>query len=472
MELQFCGSAKTVTGSCFYLKTDDLKILVDCGAFQGGAELEALNREDFPFDPAEIDYVLLTHAHFDHVGRVPLLVKQGFKGRIVCTQPSRDLAKIVLLDAAQLREEEFRRWEAVAKTDNGKQSKKNKEIIEEPLYTTEDVEKAMGFFDVYPYGNSITLKKGVEVRMRDAGHILGSAIFEIWVNNKLGRLRKLVFSGDLGQPGQRIVRDPDLVREADYVVVESTYGNRVHRSKDETILEFLTILNRAKEEGGNVIIPTFAIERAQEVIYEMNLFYENKLMSGLPVYLDSPMALQATEVFKRYPTFYDEDARRLLEKGDDPFDFKEFQMISSVDESKRLAAKSGSVIMAGSGMCMGGRVIHHLANNISKRNTHIVFVGYQVKGTLGRSILEGAPSVRLKGRVQDVKANIHTLGGFSAHADVRDLNYWIRAFGRSPRLVFVVHGEESIAEGFASSISADFRINTHVPSHLEKVQLD
>ncbi len=471
MELQFCGAAKTVTGACFYLNTDELKLLVDCGSFQGSDELENLNKENFPFNPEEIDYVLLTHAHFDHVGRIPLLVKKGFKGRVICTQPTRDLAKIVLLDSAKLQEEEYKRWEATIKVSGEKDYEKER-IVEKPLYTVEDVEKSMEYFDIYPYGNSITLKKGIEIRMRDAGHILGSAIFEIWVNNKLGRPRKFVFSGDLGQPGQRIVRDPDLIRESDYVIVESTYGNRIHRSKDETVLEFLTILKKAKEQGGNVLIPTFAIERTQEVIYEMNLFYENKLIDNLHVYLDSPMALETTEIFKRHPTFYDEDARRLLEKGDNPFDFEEFHAINSVDESKRLSAKTGVVIMAGSGMCTGGRIIHHLANNLSKKNTHLIFVGYQVKGTLGREILDGAPVVRLKGRNIDVYSQIHTLGGFSAHADVRDLKYWLRAFGHSPKQIFVVHGEESIAEGFAQSIREEQRIDTIVPSHLEKFVLD
>lgn len=469
IKLQFCGAARTVTGSCHYLDTGNLKILIDCGAFQGSDELEDMNRAPFPFDPAEIDYVILTHAHYDHVGRLPLLVKQGFKGRILSTQPSRDLADIILQDAAKLQEEEYTRWMAVHKSSGEKGGGAN---VNKPLFDLDDVMRTIERFDVYPYGNSINLKEGVEFRMRDAGHILGSAMIELWVKNALGRIRKIVFSGDLGQPGQRIVRDPDLIREADYVLVESTYGNRIHKSKDETILEFLTVLKEAQKDHGNVIIPTFAIERAQEVIYELNLFYENKLIDSMPVYLDSPMALQATDVFKRYPTFYDEDARRLLEKGDDPFSFPDFKMISSVDDSKRLATRSGVVIMAGSGMCNGGRIIHHLDNNLSKKNTHVIFVGYQVKGTLGRAILDGEPQVNLKGHKVDVYAKVHTLGGFSAHADMRDLMYWLRAFGHSPRQVFIVHGEETVAEGFAANVREELRLNAHVPIHEEVVELD
>ncbi len=478
MKLQFCGAAKTVTGSCHYLDTGKVKLLVDCGIFQGDEELEKRNREKFPFDPAEIDFVLLTHAHYDHVGRLPKLVKEGFKGRIITSQPSRDLARIILMDAATLQEEEYKRWVVQAKNKNdtyhnGKFSGHgNTNEPLEPLFTLEDVERTMERFDVYPFGNSIKLSDDIEFRMRDAGHILGSAFFEVWATNELGRVRKIVFSGDLGQPGQRIVRDPDLVREADYVIVESTYGNRVHKSKDETVLELLKILKDAQKDGGNVLIPSFAIERAQEVLYELNLFYENKLIEDLPTYLDSPMAIEATEVFRRYPTFYDEDARRLLEKGDDPFDFEGFHATRSPEDSKRLAGKSGMLIIAGSGMCNGGRILHHLENNLHKKNTHVIFVGYQVKGTLGREIVDGEPVVNIKGKNIDVYAKVHTLGGFSAHADMRDLNYWLRAFGHSPRGVFVVHGEESISEGFAASIREDLRITTHVPSHNEIYELD
>lgn len=474
MKIQFVGATRTVTGSCFYIDTGQFKFLIDCGAFQGKDEIEELNQEPFKFDPAQMDAVFLTHAHFDHCGRIPMLVKQGFRGRIFSTQPTRDLAKIVLMDAARLQKESYERWVAQSK-DRGyyKGSSAEGALYEkrEPLFTEEDVEAMMGLFEVYPYGQSVNLHNGVEFRLRDAGHILGSAIVELWVKTDAGRERKLVFSGDLGQPGARIIRDPDMVREADYVVCEATYGNRLHKNKDETVLELLSVLKQAQQEGGNILIPSFAIERTQEILYEMNLFFENKLLDPMEIYLDSPMASKATEVFKQYPTFYDEDARRLLDKGDDPFNFHGLKVVESSEESKRLIDKKGVVIIAGSGMCTGGRIVHHIKNNISNPSTHMIFVGYQVEGTLGRRLVDGEKVVRVLGEDVEVKGKIHTLGGFSAHADQRDLRYWLRSFGQSPKRIFFVHAEEETAIGFASNIKSELNIETDIPKLNEEFEL-
>lgn len=474
MKLKFCGATRTVTGSCYYLDTGEYKFLVDCGFFQGSNDLERLNEEPFPFDPAQLDAVFLTHAHFDHCGRIPVLVKQGFHGRIYSTLPTRDLAKIVLLDAAKLQEEEYKRW--LARTKDMRISENPSEegtlyADREPLFTEQDVEDTLSLFEVYPYGASVNLHNGVEFRLRDAGHILGSAILEFWFTTDAGRERRVVFSGDLGQPGARIVKDPDMIREADYVICESTYGNRLHKNKDETVLEFLSILKQAQEEGGNVLIPSFAIERTQEILYEMNLFVENKLIEPMPVYLDSPMASKATNVFKQYPAFYDEDARRLLDKGDDPFHFRGLITTESAEESKRLISKSGVVIIAGSGMCNGGRIVHHLKNHIHKTNTHIIFVGYQVEGTLGRRIVDGNTQVRIFGETFDVGAKVHTLGGFSAHGDQRDLRYWLRGFGHTPKKIFITHGDEEIAIGFATNIKEELKVEVDVPKFGEEFEL-
>ncbi|MCC7290295.1 MBL fold metallo-hydrolase [bacterium] len=475
MKIQFCGATKTVTGSCYFVDTGNVKFLVDCGAFQGGWEIEKHNLDAFPFDPAALDYVFLTHAHFDHSGRLPILIKQGFKGRIIATQPSRDLAHIILKDAARLQEEEFKRWRARPEQRSFNEGAASEGALyenREPMYTEEDVENLMPFFDLYPYGDSVDLHNGIEFRLRDSGHILGSAMFEFWIKNEAGRVRKIVFSGDLGQQGQRIVRDADLVRESDYVLVESTYGNRVHKNKDDTVLEFLSILKEAQTHGGNILIPAFAIERCQEIMYELNLFFENRLLSDLPVYIDSPMASRATEVFRRYPGFYDEDAHRLLEKGDDPFSFPGLHEIESVEESKRLISKRGVVIIAGSGMCTGGRIVHHLENNIQNAKTSIIFVGFQVPGTLGRRLVDGEPDVMIKGKRYEVRAKVHTLGGFSAHADKEDLMYWLRSFGHTPRKVFIVHGEEDVATEFAGQVNKELGVETHIPSLYEEITLE
>ncbi|MHC1716993.1 MAG: MBL fold metallo-hydrolase RNA specificity domain-containing protein [Candidatus Dojkabacteria bacterium] len=464
MNIQFLGAAKTVTGSCFFVETDDIKFLVDCGAFQGGDELEEKNYEPFPFNPADLDFVFLTHAHFDHSGRIPLLVKQGFRGRIICTQPTRDLAKIILLDSASLQLEEAKRWEA--------NPRNSEEKVRKPLFTEQDIEEAMRYFEIYPYGSSVNITKTCEFRMRDAGHILGSAIFELWIENNAGRIRKMVFSGDLGQPGARIVCDPDLIREADYVICESTYGNRIHKDRNETVLELLGVLQAAQKEGGNVLIPSFAIERTQEILYEINLFIENRLISNLPIYLDSPMASKATEVFRQYPDFYDEDAKRLLKKGDDPFDFADLHKTESAEESKRLATKKGIVIIAGSGMCTGGRILHHLKNNIEDKTTHVVIVGYQVNGTLGRRIVDGEKILKIMGNEYENRAQVHTLGGFSGHGDQRDLRYWLRSFGHTPRKIFLVHGDEEIINEFATNLSEEINNEIYIPSFAEIVKLD
>ncbi|MBN2101177.1 MBL fold metallo-hydrolase [Candidatus Dojkabacteria bacterium] len=460
MELQFCGAAKTVTGSCHYLDTDKHKILIDCGMFQGLDRNK--NFGSFPFNPTDIEYVFLTHAHIDHCGRLPVLIKNGFRGKIISTRATRDLVRILLKDSAKIQKEDLRRC----------LGQKRSNCEREALYTEEEVDDTMQYFVTYPYGDSVKLEDGLEFRMRDAGHILGSAIFELWLVNGSDRLRKVVFSGDLGQPGQRIIKDPDMIREADYVVIESTYGNRLHKSKDETMLEFMTVIKRALEENGNVLIPSFAVERSQEILYELNLFVENKLIEGLNVYFDSPLAQKATEIFTRYAELYDEDARRLIETGDNIFEFEGLEYVADFSDSRRLSARKGIMIIAGSGMCTGGRIVYHLQNNITDPRNHLVFAGYQVHGTLGRKIIDGAKSVRIRGQEYDVGIQTHTLGGLSAHSDKNDLEYWLRGFGHSPRKVFVVHGDEEVIDFFSDHIERNLEIEAYAPELNEIVELD
>ncbi|MDD3662015.1 MAG: MBL fold metallo-hydrolase [Candidatus Dojkabacteria bacterium] len=462
MFLQFCGASKMVTGSCFFLDTGVHKVLVDCGMFQG-RDASAHNQDQFPFDPGQIDYVFLTHAHIDHCGRLPVLLKHGFHGKIIATRATRDLVRILLEDSAQIQKDDAERCHRRGELDC--------ELAQ--LYTPEEALDVMQYFETYPYGDSIRLSDNLEFRMRDAGHILGSAFFELWAKDSDGTHRKIVFSGDIGQPGQRIVKDPDLVREADYVVVESTYGNRLHRSKDETLLELLSILTNAKREGGNVLIPTFAVERAQEIIYEMNLFAENHLVpDGLEVYFDSPLGIKATEIFERHSELFDEDARRLLEGGDHVFQFDGLRYIDKFRDSRRLAARHGIVILAGSGMCTGGRIVYHLENNVDNPKNHLVFAGYQVKGTKGRDIVDGARTIRLSGRQYPLNLQVHTLGGFSAHGDRGDLEYWLRGFGTSPRKIFVVHGDPDVAVEFSERIRDELKRETYVPDLYDRVELE
>lgn len=464
MKIQFLGAARTVTGSCYYIENGEDQFIVDCGAFQGPDEEAGLNMAKFPFDPAKLDYVFLTHGHFDHCGRLPKLYQEGFRGKIICTPPTRDIMKIILLDSAKLLKEQLEKDGFLG--DDG-------DVPSDIYYFTEDdVYGVMGLVETYPYGRSVNFGDNLEFMMRDAGHILGSSIFEFWLKKGDGQIRKLVFSGDLGQPGQRIIKDPDMIRDADYVIVESTYGDRIHRDKNETILEFLSILKEAEKTNGNVIIPVFAVERAQEIIYELNLIYNKGLIEKMPVYLDSPMAISVTDLFIKYTSYYDEDARRLIEKNDDPFYFDKLFYVLNHSESQALSSKKGFIVMAGSGMCTGGRVLHHLKNNIENPNAHVIIVGYQVKGTLGRKLVDGEKEVRIMGKNYEVKAHIHTLGAFSAHADQRDLVYWLRSFGKTPRMIYTTHGMEEVAISFARMLRYDLNVNTYVPKMNEMIELE
>ena len=425
------GAAKQVTGSCHLVTCGDARVLVDCGLFQGGGQGD-LNFEPFGFEPASVDALLLTHAHLDHCGRIPLLVRQGFRGRILTTSATRDLARIVLLDAAGLQEEDAARAER-----NGR---RRGEPPKPPLFTLDDAFHSLDFFDTpVAYGQAVAVAPGMTARFLDAGHILGSASILLTLGDS-GQQRSLLFSGDLGNPGRPILRNPVPAPDADYVVMETTYGDRPHRSLPDSVDELYRAIRETFARNGNVIIPTFALERAQEILYYLHRgAADGKLPARMPVFLDSPMAISATEVFRRHPDCFDRQFRDQLRDGD-PFAMPGLRFTRDVAQSMAInRIESGAVIQAGSGMCTGGRVRHHLKHNLWRERCSIVFVGYAAEGTLARRIVDGAKSVRLLGEDVQVRAQVWTINGFSAHAGQEALLDWL---GDAPRRdVFLVHGE-------------------------------
>lgn len=458
MDIKFCGAANVVTGSNFLITTDEHKILLDCGMFQGGKELERLNYEPFPYNPAEIDYLILSHAHIDHSGRIPKLVKEGFKGKILSTKATYDLCRIMLLDSAKIQESDVE-WE------NRKRLRAGKELIE-PLYTVDDAEFSLKFFETYLHGQKIGIGDDIKIRFRDAGHILGSSIVELWIKDGQDEI-KLVFSGDLGMPDRPIIRDPEYIDDADYLIIESTYGNRLHDEYNQSTEKLIDIINKTAHRGGTVIIPSFAVGRTQEIIYGLNKYYENKELDEylkIPVYVDSPMAVAATEVFQRHSSTFDKEAKELILDGDNPFKFQNLRYITDQNESVALnKSKYPKVIISSSGMANAGRIRHHLKHNIWDESNSIIFVGYQAEGTLGRIILDGAKKVKILGEEVAVKAEIYNLQGFSGHADQRVLFNWVSNFKKKPAKVFVVHGEEESALALSKLIEKELNIETVIP---------
>ena len=439
MRISFHGADQGVTGSCHMIECAGKRILVDCGMYQGGRELDEENAEPFGFDPASIDYLLLTHAHLDHCGRIPLLVKRGFKGEVISTAPSFELARLVLLDAASLQEEEAQyRQRKLARQGYGSAA----EV--EPLYTTLD---ALNSFERFgrrvAYRKPVEVARGIRATFYDAGHILGSASILLELEEK-GRRHRVLFSGDLGYRGRAILRDPDIPPPADTVVMESTYGDRLHKELKPSVQELYDAINTTMARGGNVIIPTFALERTQEILYFLREGLDRrKIHSRLNVFLDSPMAISATEIFKHYPDCFDRDTLALIKKGKDPLGFPGLHYTRQTSESMAInSIDGGAVIMAGSGMCTGGRVRHHLKHNLWDRRSSVVFVGYAARGTLARRIIDGARVVTIFGEKISVNASIYTIGGFSAHADQKDLLDWHKKTG-DPDVTYLVHGEEA-----------------------------
>ncbi len=453
MRVHFHGAAGQVTGSmhlveCAGKPSVGKRVLLDCGMQQGNREMEAANADDFPFDPASIDALVVSHAHIDHIGRIPLLVARGFRGPVFAQEATAELMPIMLLDAASLAENDAER---------ANRNRKHGQPEAMPLFTRDDVEDAMAQVRSLRYDTRTSILTGVELAFRDAGHILGSCIVEFWADGK-----KLVFSGDLGPKGTPILRDPETVREADLVLMESTYGDRNHRDRAETISELGGILESAWNDGGNVLIPAFAVGRSQELLYWFARHWDDWKMSRWRVFLDSPMANRVLKVYDRHHALFDAEAREVWRGTPNPFRLPNLHATVTTEESIAInRIERGAIVIAGSGMANGGRILHHLRHRLDRRETHVVFVGYQAEGTLGRKLVNGAKWVRIHGGDVQANAQIHTVGGLSAHADQHGLIEWYSGFDPHPPLA-LVHGEDDARQTLAGEIEKRFGVEVEL----------
>jgi metallo-beta-lactamase family protein len=448
IKIGFLGAAHNVTGSRFFLEANNTRLLVDCGLYQE-RKLRYRNWEPFPFPPSSLDAVLLTHAHVDHCGLIPKLVREGFRGRIYCTTATSEIAQIILLDAAHLQEED-----AEFKRKRHERENRKGPFPEIPLYTTDDARASFPLFTPINYQEVVPLGEGVRATFHDAGHVLGSSMIKITVSQQ-GENRTILFSGDVGRWDRPILRDPSVFKEIDYAVMESTYGDRIHEEPADISESLAEIVNSTWRAGGNIIVPSFALQRSQEILYHMNELLMDNRIPHLMVFLDSPMAIHVTEVFKQHGELFDKEMSRLIRQRKSPFDFPGLKMVQTVDESKALNHISGTImIIAGSGMCTGGRVKHHLVTNITRPDSTILFVGYQAVGTLGRQIVDGAKTVRILGQRYPVRARIAQIKGFSSHADRDELLRWITSLSSAPRRVFIVHGEPKAMKQFGRLLKA------------------
>jgi len=447
MQLEFYGGAGEVTGSCHILTVAGRRVLLDCGMIQGGPSPDERNRADFPFDASRVDAVILSHAHIDHCGRLPLLRKRGFRGPIYANPACRDLMRILLADSANMQERD-------AERDNRKRQKSGARGVVEPLFTLEDALDVLQQVRTVRYGDVADVLPGVELTFRDAGHILGSA--SVWLTLREGALvRRVTFSGDVGQYDSPILRDPEPGPAADLVLMESTYGDRLHRDRAATLDEFGSILRHAKRDGGNVLIPAFAVGRTQEILYELATRFDEWQLDDWRVYLDSPMAIEATAVYWKHAELFDEEAQEWLVRARALPVLPNLTLTRTADESMAInRITHGAIVIAGSGMCTGGRIVHHLKHNLARPECDVVFSGFQAQGTLGRAIVDGRDHVRIHGSPVKVAARVHTLGGFSAHGDQHDLVRWYGAIpGRPP--VWLVHGEPAAAEALRDALRGE-----------------
>ncbi len=493
ISIQFLGAAGCVTGSQFLVTAGDHRVLIDCGMFQGSPEEVARNRMPFAFEADALDALLLTHAHLDHCGRTPALVRAGFGGPIHATHGTVDLAEIVLRDSAKLQVEFTERWNrrqarkaeaeseaTVEETDDETLPERMRSAApegrtdtREPLYDEHDVETTMGQMRGCDYGTEVNVADGISAVFHDAGHILGSAIIELRVTDG-AESRTIVFSGDLGRDESPILRDPTPITHADHVVVESTYGNREHAPHDEAIEELVTAITEVASDEGVLLVPAFAIGRTQEVIWVLDHLVREKRIPRVPLYLDSPMASRATSVYHDHPETYDDETAALLRSGDSPLEYPGQQFTDSVEDSKAIRyAKRPIMVVAASGMLTGGRIMHHLKDFLPDPKCTLLFIGYQGEGTLGRHLQDGGKTARIDGQEIDVRCRVRVISGFSAHADQHELEAWLAHFATDdkPKTVFIVHGDPDAAEAFAGRIRSDLGMEAHIPKHRETVSL-
>jgi metallo-beta-lactamase family protein len=465
VKLTFLGANRQVTGSRYLLEAGGMRLLVDCGLFQQREDLHR-NWEPSPVPAAAVGHLLLTHAHLDHSGLLPRFVADGYVGPVLTTPASMELARIVLEDAARIQEEDA----AYKKRRHQKEGRRGR-YPEAPLYTAEDAAAAIRLFERVTYDEPIALNEDVQVRYHDAGHILGSAMIEVLIRQADGVCR-IVFSGDIGPWTRPLAHDPSVFEQADYVVMESTYGDRDHEAGEPVPDALARIVNDAVDRGGNIVIPTFAIDRAQAILFHLGQLVRSRRIGRLTIFLDSPMAVDVTTLYKGYRHLLDEEAQRLFDRGEHPFQFPGLHFVRSRDESRAInSIRASCIVLAGSGMCTGGRIKHHLRHNINRPESTILFVGFQARGTLGRRIVDGEAEVRIHGRFHPVNARIEQLNGMSAHADQTDLMRWLGHLGSPPRRLFLTHGEPQASDALAELVRSRLGWNVEVPEYGTSVVL-